>query len=679
MHVRHVCALVATALFACASSDPDIDSDAAIPAVDSDGDSVSDEHEQHASALDSDRDGTPDYLDADSDGDGLTDALEAGDGDLATPPVDSDRDGAPDLRDTDSDDNGRGDPIDGSGDVDGDGAPDYADVDDDGDGLSDAVELTPSADNPIDSDEDGTPDFRDPDSDGDGIADGIESSDDYDGDHAYNARDLDSDGDCIPDAVEAAGSPPVDTDGDQRADFLDRDRDDDGVLDAAEDIDCDGARDPGETDASSADTDGDGAPDLVEQVAGTDGTDGTDNPQANGDFVFVEPYQGAQTPVEDELDFSTRLRQVDLYVMLDRSGSMQLELASIRSGLAQVLRRVSCATPGATGCIEDLWAGAGTIGYQADHGYTHIADVQPALDIATMDITEANQGYNSHEPMAFALWSALTQQGSASASGCDFSRYPLAARSSCTGSPAVRAGFAASGYPCFRDGALPVVVLATDEPPLAGVPYSYTCPGTDWAATLRGEFLSRAAKLLGVVGYEASTDPNLRRIIELTRADLQTMARDTGAIDAISGEPLVFGGTNSNAVQQIEDAIRGLATGLPLDLSAHAVDHGGDAVDAVASFVERLETLQRGTAPCTGGLTDIDSNGDTHRDEYIDVRTGVPVCWKLISKPNTTVPATDLPQLFKATVEVRGDDATTLDERDVYFVVPPASADPPVE
>ena len=51
---------------------------------------------------------------------------------------------------------------------------------------------------------------------------------------------------------------------------------------------------------------------------------------------------------------------------------------------------------------------------------------------------------------------------------------------------------------------------------------------------------------------------------------------------------------------------------------------------------------------------------------------------KVVSKPNTTVPATDAPQLFRAKVKVYGDGVTQLDERDVFFLVPPAPFDDPI-
>jgi len=108
--------------------------------VDSDGDTISDVDEGPA-GTDTNGNATPDSLDLDSDGDGLSDALEAGDADLNTPPVDTDKDGTPDFRDWDSDD----------------------------DELPDALE-DPNGNGIIDP---GETDPRNPDMDGDGAPDGV--------------------------------------------------------------------------------------------------------------------------------------------------------------------------------------------------------------------------------------------------------------------------------------------------------------------------------------------------------------------------------------------------------------------------------------------------------------------------------------------------------------------------
>ncbi|HMY18997.1 MAG TPA: PKD domain-containing protein, partial [Polyangium sp.] len=208
------------------------------PSADADGDGISNADEGNSTNVNTDGDEFPDWLDYDSDGDGILDADEAGDKDLTTA-----------VRDTDAD-----------------GAPDFRDIDSDGDGWKDNQELD-AAFAIVDTDGDGTPDFVDLDSDGDSISDKHEFAGEPDKDNIPNFRDDDSDGDGIKDALEAGDadivSPPVDTDGDMIPDFLDVDSDGDFVPDAQEDPNGNGMVDPGESSPLSADTDGDGTPDLV--------------------------------------------------------------------------------------------------------------------------------------------------------------------------------------------------------------------------------------------------------------------------------------------------------------------------------------------------------------------------------------------------------------------------------
>ena len=192
------------------------------------------------SDVDSDGDGTPDYLDADSDGDGIPDASE-GAGDV-------DGDGLPNYLDADSDGDGIPDASEGAGDVDGDGLPNYLDADSDGDGIPDAVEGTGDVDG------DGLPNYLDADSDGDGIPDAVEGTRDTDNDGTPDYRDTDDDGDgiltrdeyiagtdyfCTDTSLDTDrdGTPNCrdnDVDGDGIPNYLDLDSDGDGTPDAQE-------------------------------------------------------------------------------------------------------------------------------------------------------------------------------------------------------------------------------------------------------------------------------------------------------------------------------------------------------------------------------------------------------------------------------------------------------------
>ena len=238
------------------------------------------------SDVDSDGDGTPDYLDADSDGDGIPDASE------------------------------------GAGDVDGDGLPNYLDADSDGDGIPDADESTG------DTDDDGTPDYLDPDSDGDGIPDWVEAGctepptdnatcpaadRDSDGDGTPDYRDDDSDNDGVPDWMEAGcTAPPTDnatcpaadrdSDGDGTPDYRDTDDDGDGILTRDEyiagtdyfctDTSLDTDRD-GTSNCRDNDVDGDGIPNYLDRDS--DG-DGTPDAQENYPHPNPLPFQHGDVP-----------------------------------------------------------------------------------------------------------------------------------------------------------------------------------------------------------------------------------------------------------------------------------------------------------------------------------------------------------------------------------------------
>ncbi|WP_437335306.1 DUF3344 domain-containing protein [Sorangium sp. So ce394] len=302
-------------------TDPNSGEDDATPPVDSDGDGLSDALEETIGTdpndADSDDDGVIDgdepnfsddtdgdglinALDVDSDNDGLFDGTELGlgcdnpatnteaghciadadEGATKTSPLDADTDdGGVTDGNEDIDRNGV---IDADETDPNDGGDDLPMVDTDGDGLSDALET-----------EIGT-DPNDADSDDDGVIDGDEPNfrDDHDGDGLINALDPDSDGDGLFDGTELglpcgleatdpeAESCIADADPETKTHPLDRDTDDGGVADGVEDANHNGAIDEGETDPNNGDDDavaddrdGDGLPDAVEEMIGSDPDD----------------------------------------------------------------------------------------------------------------------------------------------------------------------------------------------------------------------------------------------------------------------------------------------------------------------------------------------------------------------------------------------------------------------
>jgi len=267
--------------------DLDDDNDGILDTVegtgDTDGDGI-----QNSYDLDSDGDGIPDNIEAqstlgyivpgtfsDTNNNGVNDVYDSTNGGTTITPLDSDGDGTKDFLDTDADNdtildkNETGFTLSGTIGINGlissqEAADNWLDVngtlnnpttlpDDDGDVASGGD--VNYRDN--DHDNDGIDDVTDLDDDNDGILDTVEGTGDLDGDGIQNSYDLDSDGDGIPDNIEAqtttgyiapnnvysttgidtsygTGLTPVNTDGIDNPDYLDTDADNDTILDITE-------------------------------------------------------------------------------------------------------------------------------------------------------------------------------------------------------------------------------------------------------------------------------------------------------------------------------------------------------------------------------------------------------------------------------------------------------------
>lgn len=380
-----------------------------------------------------------------------------------------------------------------------------------------------------------------------------------------------------------------------------------------------------------------------------------------GDIVFVVPFGETPSPSTADVVDTPSLQAMDVYLLLDRSGSMSSENSALKTNAASILNGLACpplgsGTPGS--CIPDLWGGAGTIGYTGSGGNPYLNSIDLAANPNFAAVPTSEPGGCCAEPHLLAAWSSMTGFGSASAvsgfGGTCTVTDAYADRASCASSPAVLAGFGATGYPCFRSVALPVVVIATDEAPTLTV----NCPpiaDTVAAAT------ATSTRIVGLVGSGAAAQ---------TRTDLESLALQTGAIDA-TATPLVFDGFDANAGAAFQAAIAELYDS-PLDARAVLVDDPDDAVDVVAEFLDRVQTLQLGTSECPSALPDQDSDGDTFPDEYVFLPRGNAACWRVQAKSNATIAQTASPQVFEASLEIQGARrARMAPARRVLFVVPP--------
>lgn len=609
---------------------------------DLDGDGLSDEAEGSASNRDTDRDGIPDYRDLDSDGDGIADAVEIGD--PASP------------RDTD-----------------GDGKPDYIDLDSDGDGIPDSNELGVTFE-VVDTDGDGTPDYLDLDSDGDTIPDNVEGSIDTNRDGIPDSQSLDSDGDGLPDGCEAGDADPttlpVDTDGDGSRDYVDLDSDNDGIGDGQEDANHNCAVDPGESSALSADTDGDGYPDLVEKIAGSDPASATSTIPAT-DFYFVLPYR--QNRGSGDLDFSTNVRQADVFFSIDNTGSMEGETDNIKANL------VSSIIPGIGAVIQNAAFGLGRFrdfpidpyGNPGDRPYElrqAITSDTAIIGTAITALPAPGGGLDTPESGFEALYQWATGVG-----------IPA------FGMPAFQSnapdGIGGAG---FRKDSLPIVVQVTDS--ISHVPSDYLGFGS---STHGRDELVAACNAIGarVVGINSLENAGTAFEPRAQLEDLAVATRATTSPDANGGCPTGIGGSAHPAVQVngvarcpavfdvqtdgaglsslVVDAIRELTQTGEIDVSTRSIGklqgERGEILPTGTTTADFIKSITPVPPPPAGATID----GAVFRH----VQPGSTVTFNLDAY-NDFVPEIGTEQLFEIDVQVIGDGVTLLDTRHVYVVVP---------
>lgn len=120
--------------------------------------------------------------------------------------------------------------------------------------------------------------------------------------------------------------------------------------------------------------------------------------------------------------------------------------------------------------------------------------------------------------------------------------------------------------------------------------------------------------------------------------------------------------------------IRTVAQSVPLYVDITSEEQPGDEGDALP-VIDRLEVNLSG-GDCTSIASVADTNGDGYDDTFPLLLPGTPSCWGVAVRENDVVPPSNRPLVFRARIVVRGD-ASVLDARNVYFLVPPRVEIPP--
>jgi hypothetical protein len=430
------------------------------------------------------------------------------------------------------------------------------------------------------------------------------------------------------------------------------------------------------------------------------------------DFFFILPYTDPAGPQNKPLDFSTVVPALDVFFLMDTTGSMTGEIANLRNALTGTV------IPGIQAAVANSQFGVGALedfpldGYgDAPCTYGDGTNDQPfkLRQAITSNMTQVTNGVSS---LAIASGAPIGCGADGPEAGLE-AIYQAATGEGLMGpSPtSVPANHTGVGGVGFRSGTMPVIVAISDVES-HGVGETGTCSGTDaYDATVSAYAHSRAqtktalnnicARLVGLAAQGASATPTC--IAEAYFEDLSTStgARVPPAAWDVGVRPAGCASnqccTGFNGAGRAPDA-QGLC---PV---VFRVNTNGTGVSQ--SIVTGIQMLTRFaqfdvTSQTSGVTTDVDGNPLPTPHTTADfLKTIVPATYTLPAAPpvvpapqldattfhgvtpgttvgftvnafNDFVMQTSQPQIFRANIQVLAGGCTPLDQRDVLVLVPP--------
>lgn len=418
------------------------------------------------------------------------------------------------------------------------------------------------------------------------------------------------------------------------------------------------------------------------------------------DFFFILPYQDPGGPVMKPLDFSTAVPALDVFFMMDTTGSMSGEISNLQTGLTNTV------IPGIQNAVTNAQFGVGSqADFPIDPFGTSGCDQPFVLKQAiTATTSQVQAGVNSlssggypiscgnDEPEAVleAVYQAATGEGLSSPAP--------------TNVPANHTGVGGVG---FRTGTMPVIVSITDAPSHAkGEPGTCGTEALDYGAAIptahsrtdvHNALAAICARSVGIAAIGAGCSPlaNLTDLATATGARVPPAAWDVGvrptgcasnqcctgqngvgvAPDANGLCPLVFQvDTSGNGVgTQIVTGIQMLTRFATFDVTSSKMggttDTSGNPLPAphtTADFIKSVTPTSFTLPPPPPNLP----NPTFDTTTFHNVTPGTHVDFG-VDAYNDFVQQTGDAQIFRATIQVLAGGCTPLDQRDVLILVPP--------
>jgi hypothetical protein len=435
---------------------------------------------------------------------------------------------------------------------------------------------------------------------------------------------------------------------------------------------------------------------------------------AQQDFFFVLPYQDPTGPVMKPLDFSTAIPSLDVFFLMDTTGSMAGEIGNLKGSLNSTvipgIYNAVANTQFGVGALEDFPIspyGNSTCGSSGPDQPLHL--LQPV----TGNVASVTAGVNA---LATSTGAPIGCGGDGPEGGLE-AIYQVATGEGLTG-PAptnVPANHTGVGGVGFRSGVMPVVVTISDvlshgagEPVCSSPGYPTT---SDYAGSVAAVAHTRAqtkaalgnicARAVGIAAINTSipgacsAQEYLEDLSRTTGARVAPSAWDVGgrpancatglcctdfagagrAPDADGLCPVVFRvPTDGTGVgQQIATGIQMLARfatfTVPTDRSGVMTDINGNPLPAPHTTADFLKSI----APTSFVLPPpppVVPNPTFDATTFYGVTPGTKITFT-VDAFNDFVMQTNDAQIFRATIRVTASGCTPLDQRDVLILVPP--------
>ena len=437
------------------------------------------------------------------------------------------------------------------------------------------------------------------------------------------------------------------------------------------------------------------------------------------DFFFILPFQDPTGPATKPLAFSTSVPALDVFFLVDTTGSMAGEIGNLQSALTgTVIPGIQAAVANSefgVGSLQDfpidpygVASSANDCGFGLDEPDQPIRVLQNITGTTAQVVTAVSELSTGGSPIGCgndwpeggieAIYQAASGEGLTSPAP--------------TNMPANHVGVGGVG---FRQGTMPVVVTVTDATSHAKDEPGQ-CSSNGQANAYAGEVANVAhtraqakaalagicARVVGIAAIQpgatddCTPEAYLSDLATTTGARVPPVAWDVGtrpagcaagqcctaadgagrATDADGLCPVVFDvapdgtGVGTNIVTGIQMLTRFATFDVTSDRAGVLTDIDGVALPTGHTTADFLTTIVP-TGSVVPAPPPVLPTPTFDATAFHTVTPGTVVSFA-VNAFNDFVPATDQAQIFRATIRVLAGGCTPLDQRDVLILVPPA-------